>query len=553
MQTSHSDKLAAYREAGWWDDVTLYDMFASACASAPRRCALVDPPNRSGITYDQPKRYSFQELRAVVDAMAAELFASGIRQGDMVVIQLPNCVEIVILYLALSRLGAIGSPVPMQYGRHELTHIAKTLTPAAYVGTSLFKGADVSAANRVAFDPETVILSMGQTLGSGTAQGEQLSAMQSYADSLRHSGDDIYTICWTSGTTGRPKGVPRSHSHWRNVMVSCLDSIALQDGEALLNPFPFVNMAAIGGFLFVWLEMKGSLVLHHPLDQQVFLQQLQSENIVYTAAPPAVLAQLVSAPGIFDKIDLSKLRYILSGSAPLVPDTVKAFKDRIDIDIINVFGSNEGCTLVSCARDAPDPAVRATCFPRYGVAGLVWHNRIAERMRSLLRDPATGDIITGPGQTGELHIAGPVVFDGYYNSPLDNAEVFDKDGYFRTGDLFEITGEENAFYRFVGRRKELIIRGGANISPEELDILLEGHPDILEAAVVGYPDKILGEKVAAVVVPHRGKTVSLEDITDFLRSRGLAVFKWPEKLVTIDKLPRNPINKVMRSELKGMV
>ena len=553
MQTTHPDKSTAYRDAGWWDDVTLYDMFVRACDNAPDRCALADPPNRSDYTYGQPKRYSFRALRIAAETMAAELFASGIRQDDILVIQLPNCVEIVILYLALSRLGAIGSPVPMQYGRHELAHIAETLTPKAYIGTPVFRGMDTAEANGAAFSPETVLLPMGQTLGTDSASDEHLLAMQTYVGSLHPSGDDIFTICWTSGTTGRPKGVPRSYNHWRNTMLSCLDSVALEEGEALLNPFPFVNMAAIGGFLFVWLEVRGTLVLHHPLDQQVFLQQLQCENIVYTVAPPAVLSQLIDIPGIFDRIDLSKLRYILSGSAPLSPDMVKGFKERIDIDIINVFGSNEGCTLASCARDVPDPLVRATCFPRYGVEGLAWHNRIAGRMRSKLRDPNTGDIITGPGQTGELYITGPAVFDGYYKAPLDNAEVFDEDGWFRTGDLFEITGEGNVFYRFVGRRKDVIIRGGVNISPEELDILLESHPDILEAAVVGYPDKILGEKVAAIIVPHEGKTISLEDMTDFLGSRGVAVFKWPEKLVIVDRLPRNPTNKVIRSALKGMV
>ncbi|GHF17585.1 2,3-dihydroxybenzoate-AMP ligase [Kordiimonas sediminis] len=553
MQTSNAEKISTFHKEGWWEDQTLYSMFATALASAPGRCALADPPDRSSFSQEAPKRYTYAELADKTEQLAEELYTAGVRRDDILVIQLPNTVEIVILYLAISRIGAIASPVPMQYGLHELTHIAATLKPKAFISTNWFKGQNSTEAHKSAFDADTLILSIGQDIGADESTAVKSDDFAAYLAGLEQSGDDIFTICWTSGTTGRPKGVPRSYNHWRNSMVSCEDSVSLTEGDVLLNPFPFVNMASIGGFLFVWLNIKGTLVLHHPFDPTIFLQQLQTESVVYTIAPPAVLSHLNSMPGIFDKVDLSKLKFILSGSAPLAPDMVRGFKEKVGIDVINVFGSNEGCTLASCSKDVPDPETRATCFPRYGVSGFDWHNRMAHRMRSVLRDPDTNEEITEPGIKGELRIAGPAVFDGYYNSPEDNALVFDEHGYFRTGDLFEITGDGNAFYKFVGRCKDLIVRGGMNISPEELDILLDGHPDILEAAVVGYPDTLMGEKVAAVVVPMEGKSLELDDITDFLRAKDVAVFKLPEKLISVDKLPRNPLNKVVRSELKDLI
>ena len=147
------------------------------------------------------------------------------------------------------------------------------------------------------------------------------------------------------------------------------------------------------------------------------------------------------------------------------------------------------------------------------------------------------------------------MFDGYWKSPEANAEVFTEDGYFRTGDVFEIVKDaegEPRFYKFVGRCKDIIIRGGVNISPDEIDNLLAGHPKVAEAAVVGYPDDVMGERVGAVVVPKPGEVPVLADLTDFLRSKGLAVFKLPEQLRIVGEIPHNAVGKVLRRELVGL-
>jgi len=560
MITSSKEQIADYRSKGWWANETLSTLFDTAVKTAGNQQALLDAPDRTSHSFGEPKCLTYNELDAAVWALACELYDAGIRRDDIIVMQMPNIVEIVIAYLAIDRLGAIISPVPMQYGSHELHNIAATLQPKAYISISHFKGERFTSSRQAAFSDETLILAFGdeqpesaQLIGNETADIEALATCQTYAQSHGAGADDIYTICWTSGTTGRPKGVPRSHNHWLNAMIACEDSIALKDGETMLNPFPFVNMASIGGFLYLWLCKCARMILHHPFDPKVFLSQLANEQVVYTVAPPAVLMQLLHMPEALKAFDLTKLRYILSGSAPLSPAMTKGFKDTLGIDVINVFGSNEGTTLSSCPHDMADPELRALYFPRYGVEGLNWSNRIAARMQTKLCDPETGEMITTKNIPGELCVTGPAVFDGYYKSDHDNAEVFDSDGYFRTGDLFEIAGEKDDFYRFVGRCKDLIVRGGMNISPEELDNLLGGYPDISEAAVVGYPDEILSERVAVVAVPKPDVLLTLDNINSYLTGKGLATFKLPEKLVVTDSLPRSPLNKVLRNELSELL
>jgi acyl-CoA synthetase (AMP-forming)/AMP-acid ligase II len=167
----------------------------------------------------------------------------------------------------------------------------------------------------------------------------------------------------------------------------------------------------------------------------------------------------------------------------------------------------------------------------------------------------SGEEITAPDRPGELRIAGATIFSGYWRAPEINRTAFDDQGYFRTGDLFEIagTGSLARYYRFVGRSKEIIVRGGVNISPAELDDLLVGQPLISEAATVGIPDPLLGERVAVAVVPRGDVAPTLQDITAWLERSGVAVFKRPERLVVVDKLPRNAMNKVVRTTLRETV
>ncbi len=551
MQSTPIEKINYYTSQGFFGENTLDTLFRRCLESRPNELALLDPINREDLVPGSPQRLSFTDLDLKTEELVACLYQAGLRQGDVLLVQMPNTVELVISYLAATRLGLILSPIAMQYGCHELAQIVQAIQPSAFLKFSSFKGVPFAENCEEVVGRSCQIINIDQ---APVASTKLMQAAANYTASLNISSNDIITICWTSGTTGRPKGVPRSHNHWMAIMVASADAVPLEQGDVILNPFPFINMAAIGGMLYLWLEKETTLTLHHPFDPIVYLKQIQMEKVVYTLAPPPVLLHLLAQKKqINTAFNLSSLKVIASGSAPLSPTVIAGIKQEYGIETINFFGSNEGVALVSCLKEVPDPKERAEYFPRFGRKEFSWQNRISKMSRTKLVDPNNGEEITQPGQPGELLIAGPMVFDGYYKSPEDNALAFSDDGYFRSGDLFEIAGENNEFYRFVGRCKNVIIRGGSNISPEELDEVLIKHPDIVEAAVVGYPDDRLGEKVAAALVLKSKSSMNLEKLRTFLEKQGLAKFKWPEKLIILSELPRNPMNKVVRSQINALL
>ncbi len=561
MFLTPADRVIDFEGRGWWKGESVDAMVRRAVASGADAEALIDPFNRASLDGREPERLSWNALDERVDRLASALLGLGLEKDDVVLAQLPNTVDAVLLFLACARIGAILSPVAMPYRRHELEFIAGQVAPRFFVTVGMFAGFDHAAMgdalNRDGVGPEVLVFGDGHAAGGGRdlrvlCDDADPKRAQEYSRTNPVSGGEVLTICWTSGTESRPKGVPRDHNHWVLNAEVVADGTGAKDGDILLNPFPLVNIGSIGGLVMPWLLLGTKLVLHHPFDLGVFLKQIEQEQVSYTIAPPAVLTALLKQPQILETVDISSLHTVASGSAPLSPWLIEGWAER-GIEITNVFGSNEGAGLFSSAASVPDYADRARYFPRFGAAGLEWDARSHEVSRSRLVDPDTEEEIGEAGRPGELRLAGASIFSQYWNAPELTASAFDAQGYYRTGDLFEIVPEDDRFYRFVGRSKEIIVRGGINISPAEIDDLLTGLPSAAEAATVGIPDERLGERIAVAVVPAQGVAPCLEDVTAFLAARDVAIYKRPEKLVILDQLPRNPMNKVMRNELRATV
>lgn len=553
MRTTPQHLAAEYRASGAWSEQRLGDLYANSAAVEPARIAIVDPPNRAALDGAVPRRLDYRSLSALIDATMVALADAGLRRDDVLVTQLPNVVEYVAVYLACARLGIVVSPVPMQFRRGELEPLCRLTQARALLTVQAFKGTQHAIlATTLSEAPQVLVLGSDAPPGTRPFSPTPNPVNQARARALELSAgvnaDDIVTICWTSGTEGVPKGVPRSHNHWISGSVCHYDGAQIRRGDRLLNPFPLVNMAALGGCFMSWLRAAGTLILHHPFELPVYLQQIASEQPEYAIAPPAVLMMLLQNEELLNGVDLSCLRCIGSGSAPLPPVMIKAYKERYGIEIINNFGSNEGVALCSGPLEAPDPQARSRLFPRFGRPELDWQQRIARITHTRLMDPESGAEIVEPHRPGEMQIRGPVVFDGYFGAPEITARAFTADGWFRTGDLFEIDAS-GRYYQFVGRLKQLINRGGVKIAPDEIDAVLAEHPDVAEAAVVGYPDDVLGERICAVVVPKAGRSVTVESLQAHFRARELAIFKWPERVRTVERLPRNPLGKVIRSEI----
>lgn len=553
MITSSAQRIADYRERGWWGDLTLHGMLRQHAQHNPDLLAVADQPNRQALTGDDPLRLSFSELNHASDNLAAQLLQVGIKSGEAILVQLPNIAELVMAYLAASKIGVIISPAAVQYGAHELQHICATIEPRAMLTIEQFNGLPLAANARQNLPESVKVLVFGADIGVDSRCHTDIQQQLAEHETLYPNGaDDILTICWTSGTTGTPKGVPRSHNMWFATSRCCVEAADYQLGDRFLNIFPMVNMGSVGAFLYPSMLVGCSIILHHPLDPALFLAQLQDEKITFTVAPPAVLNQLAKNEAMWNQFDFSQLRSIGSGSAPLAPWMIETFADKYGKDVLNFYGSNEGISLFCTPQHGSDSTQRATMFPRVGAGIDSWHSEVNSMVYSKVVDVETGEEITEVGRVGELLFDGATVFDGYLGT--DNSEVFTDDGFFRTGDLVELCGEPPNFYQIAGRCKDIINRGGMKISPMEIDILLEGLPNSVEAAVCAYEDERLGEKICACVVSApESEQPSLHQITQHLSDQGVARFKLPERLELFEALPRNPLGKVQRFLLQDQV
>jgi acyl-CoA synthetase (AMP-forming)/AMP-acid ligase II len=553
-------RIDGYRAKGYWNDDLIDALFAERVRSDPDTLAIIDPLNRSDLVDGPFRQLTWTELDDLVNRIAQVLLDEGVGPGVTVGVQLPNTVEIAATFLAIVRLGAIVVPFPVQYRSHELTELSKVAALKVFVTTTRI-GRREAAVEMASLQPNIPTLERVLAFGSNVPEGVvdldgrvaaavDRSGLEAFNSSFVPDQNDCVTICWTSGTESTPKGVPRTHYDWLAMSWTTVEGPQLTKDDVLLNPFPMVNMAGINGMFLPWLRVGGVLVQHHPFDLATFLAQVAKHGATYTVAPPALLTQLLHNEQLLADTDISTLRLLGSGSTPLAPSLLQGWHDKYGIEILNFYGSNEGIALFGGPVDMPDPAERALYFPRYGAPGRTWSHRVAKWMQVKLVDPVSGEVITEGGHPGELRIKGPTVFPGYL--PASNVEdPFDDEGYLRTGDLLEIVGDELQYLRYVDRTKDLVVRGGMKISASELETYIAGYPKVAEVAVVAYPDELLGEKACAVVVARPGETPTLDELLTYLRELGIATFKLPERLELVDELPRNPLGKVLKRDLRA--
>ncbi|MCF8025693.1 MAG: acyl--CoA ligase [Desulfobacteraceae bacterium] len=556
------DLIDKYTREGWWGNETVIDILYQNAAETPDRIALVDPYNKEQLlgVGTQARELTYQELIHDIDSVAFQMKELGIERDDVVLIQLPNIVESILTLFAAARIGAIPSPLPMQARAHELGHALELTDAKAVVTVARFSNFDHTGMiqqlqqeygrlkNVIIVGPDVPddVLSFENLL---KAPAENQTPESNRAE--QSGPNEIFTLCWTSGTEAEPKGVPRTHNQWIAIAQVVVEGAELFPGAQIHGTFPVINMAGVGGLLIPWVLTGGKFVLHHPFDLESFFSQLIKEDIYYTLMPPALLDTLAKSNKV-EVLKQSNLNVVASGSVPLSPWMVRFFQDECSIGIVNFFASNEGVAMFSTPRIFPVPEERATYFPRFGGEGVKFDipEKVTGGMKSRLVSPETGEVIGERGRIGELGFAGPTVFAGYWKRPGLTEKSFDADGFYLTGDLFSIEGDSKEKYLFHGRLKDLIIRGGFNISPDELEKILFSHPKIQGIAVVGYPDDRLGQRVGAAVVPVKGGEVTLEMIQQYMAEKGVAKYKWPEKLLVKKSLPRNPMQKVMRKDLR---
>ncbi len=509
MRAAPPEVQARWRAQGAWTDETLLDRLATADGE---HLALVDGDVR--VTID--------ELRRAVDRGAARLWSLGVRPGDVVAWQLPNWWEAVVLGWAIWRCGAIASPITPSLRAHEVGFILRQTGARVVAIPHEFRGTDYRALlHDAGYDGAVIAVRDGASASAPTAPAVAVGV------------DDPAVVLWTSGTTADPKGVVHTHQTLRHEADSIAAAHAMRSAEALLLPMPVTHVAGLTYGLLLPVTSGITAVLMDTWDPGAALALVEDEAIAVMISTPVFMRTMIDHPS-FATTDTKSLRLFSLGGAGVAPSMVREGAQAFGCWCKRTYGSTEYPTLTT-GRLGDDPERDATTDgPLIGASEL----RIV--------DPETlADL--APGTAGELLVRGPEMFTGYLDAALDT-DAFVDGGWFRTGDLAVYDGE---YLTIVDRLKDIIIRGGENISAQEVEALLATHADVAEAACVAVPDPVMGERVCAFVIPRDGAALDLDDLRAHLVDAGLARFKLPERLEVRTDLPRTASGKVQKAPLRA--
>lgn len=461
----------------------------------------------------ESRKVTFGELKSGSGRLASALRVSGLTRGDRVAVFLPNGIDLIFAHLGIGFAGGVRIPLNPAYGERELGHILKD-----------------SGTKMVCTNPE--LRSRIEKLGikdlSIITTGKNVSGTDEYIDE-GVGNDDTAMIAYTSGTTGLSKGAVITHGNLRSNIETLVQAWGWTESETLLLMLPLFHIHGLGLGIHGVLATGCTCVLTPGFRAEEALEILSRGEASLFMGVPTMYYRMTGVEHP-ERFDLSRVRLFISGSAPLAPALFERFRELFGHEILERYGLTE--TIMNTSNPLEGTRKPGSVgLPLPGVE---------------VRVIGDYDVFLGPGREGEVVVKGPNVFRGYLNRPEANEAAFMK-GYFRTGDLGYF--DEDGYLHLVGRKSELIISGGYNVYPKEIEQVLLTHPDVAEVAVAGVEDPELGEKVWAFVVPKEGQSPEYGEFKTFLQGR-IAGYKIPKGLTLISELPRNAMGKVQRSRLK---
>ncbi len=508
-----------YRDEGLWPGEPLYARYLRM--SAGRLDALAVADNRG-------RRLSHRKLIQASDRVAEEFARAGIGPREVILIAMPNRVEWQILFVAVLKLGAIPATIPVRTDASNLCHVCDTIGARALIIAEDGMLADIAPAVAGACAHPLDIFFVSES-GDLRSKAEQRTTGRTVArdPALDH-------IMFTSSTTGRPKAVMHSADTLAALNITFSERFSLGADEPILMPSPLGH--SVGAIHGARLSMFNAspLILQERWDPDVALALAETYRCAFTAAATPFLTDLVDATAPGTK--LSTLRWFLCGGAQVPPALMDRTLEELPKTRVTVlWGMTEG-GLTTCTGSSPWEKVRSTCG--IGLRGL----EVQTLGRAGAPLPTDGE--------GELAMRGPGVFYGYLGQDALYREHMTADGFFRTGDLATVDGE--GYVRITGRVKDLIIRGGVNISPVPIEDALSAHPDVVSVAVIGAPDPRMGERLCAVL-QCRSRRPDLAEISAFAVAHGLPKYLTPEVVHYIDDMPRTPAGKIRKVDLRTML
>ena len=465
---------------------------------------------------------SYRDTIALSGRFASALAAIGATPGERVVVQVEKSPEALALYFACLRAGVVLVPLNPAYTAAEVEYFVGDAEPVAVV----VDGAAADTVGPIAERHDAALLTLDAD-GSGSlatdARGREALAP------VDRSADDLAAILYTSGTTGRSKGAMLSHENLLSNAAALVDAWRFTADDVLLHALPIFHTHGLFVAVNVTIAVGGSMIFLPTFDAEQVTRLLPQATAMMGV--PTHYTRLLAHPG-FDRGLVAHMRLFVSGSAPLLPQTHTAFESRTGMSILERYGMTETGMLASNPYDGERRA-GTVGFPLAGVDLRVC-------------DPATGER-SEPGSVGVIEVTGPNVFGGYWRMPDKTAEEFRSDGFFVTGDLGRVDGD--GYLQIVGRGKDLVISGGFNVYPKEVESEIDAIAGVVESAVFGVPQADFGEAVVAVVVAADPTDLDEHAVIDAVAAR-LARFKQPKRVFFVDELPRNTMGKVRKDVLR---
>ena len=527
--TFNEQRRAAYRQQGLWGDASLADYWQQTARAMPDKIAVVD---NHGATY------TYSALDHAASCLANWMLAKGIESGDRIAFQLPGWCEFTVIYLACLKIGAVSVPLLPSWREAELIWVLNKCQAKMFFAPTLFKQTrpvdlilplqnqlpqlqQIVGVDKLA--PATSSLSLSQILADNTPLTTAITV----------HGDELAAVLFTSGTEGLPKGVMLTHNNILASERAYCARLNLTWQDVFMMPAPLghatgflhgVTAPFLIGARSVLLDIFTPAACLALLEQQRCTCMLGATPFVYD-----LLNLLEKQPA-----DLSALRFFLCGGTTIPKKVARECQQR-GIKLLSVYGSTESSPHAVVNLD--DPLSRFMHTDGYAAAGV--EIKVVDDARKTLP----------PGCEGEEASRGPNVFMGYFDEPELTARALDEEGWYYSGDLCRM--DEAGYIKITGRKKDIIVRGGENISSREVEDILLQHPKIHDACVVAMPDERLGERSCAYVVlkaPHH--SLSLEDVVAFFSRKRVAKYKYPEHIVVIEKLPRTASGKIQKFLLR---
>lgn len=527
--TFNEQRRAAYRQQGLWGDASLADYWQQTARAMPDKIAVVDNHGAS---------YTYSALDHAASCLANWMLAKGIESGDRIAFQLPGWCEFTVIYLACLKIGAVSVPLLPSWREAELVWVLNKCQAKMFFAPTLFKQTrpvdlilplqnqlpqlqQIVGVDKLA--PATSSLSLSQIIADNT----------SLTTAITTHGDELAAVLFTSGTEGLPKGVMLTHNNILASERAYCARLNLTWQDVFMMPAPLghatgflhgVTAPFLIGARSVLLDIFTPDACLALLEQQRCTCMLGATPFVYD-----LLNVLEKQPA-----DLSALRFFLCGGTTIPKKVARECQQR-GIKLLSVYGSTESSPHAVVNLD--DPLSRFMHTDGYAAAGV--EIKVVNDARKTLP----------PGCEGEEASRGPNVFMGYFDEPELTARALDEEGWYYSGDLCRM--DEAGYIKITGRKKDIIVRGGENISSREVEDILLQHPKIHDACVVAMPDERLGERSCAYVVlkaPHH--SLSLEEVVAFFSRKRVAKYKYPEHIVVIEKLPRTTSGKIQKFLLR---